>query len=48
MDWKKIESDIKDEYILKGFDGCFGVGLLCVLDGFLFFLLYFISKMWDI
>lgn len=27
VDWKKIESDIKNENTLKGFDGRFGPGL---------------------
>ena len=47
VDWKKIESDIKDEHTLKGFDGRFGPGLPRVSDGSLLFLLHLISKMRD-
>ncbi len=47
VDWKKIESDIKDENNLKGFDGRFGPGLPRVSDGSLLFLLHLISKLRD-
>ena len=47
VDWKKIESDIKNEYTLKGFDGRFGPGLPRVSDGSLLFLLHLISKLRD-
>ncbi|PHS69287.1 MAG: restriction endonuclease subunit M [Methylophaga sp.] len=47
VDWKKIESAIKDENKLKGFDGRFGPGLPRVSDGSLLFLLHLISKMRD-
>lgn len=47
VDWKKIEGDIKDEHILKGFDGRFGAGLPRVSDGSLLFLMHLISKMRD-
>ena len=47
VDWKKIESDIKDEYEQKGFDGRFGAGLPRVSDGSLLFLMHLISKMRD-
>ena len=47
VDWKKIESDIKDEHTLKGFDGRFGAGLPRVSDGSLLFLLHLISKLRD-
>ncbi len=47
VDWKKIESDIKDEHSLKGFDGRFGAGLPRVSDGSLLFLLHLISKLRD-
>ena len=47
VDWKKIESDIKDEHSLKGFNGRFGPGLPRVSDGSLLFLLHLISKMRD-
>jgi type I restriction enzyme M protein len=47
VDWRKIESDIKDEHALKGFDGRFGPGLPRVSDGSLLFLLHLISKLRD-
>lgn len=47
VDWKKIESDIKKEYTLEGFDGRFGAGLPRVSDGSLLFLMHLISKMRD-
>lgn len=47
VDWKKIETDIKDEHTLKGFDGRFGPGLPRVSDGSLLFLLHLISKQRD-
>ena len=47
VDWKKIESSIKDEHKLKGFDGRFGAGLPRVSDGSLLFLLHLISKLRD-
>ena len=47
VDWKKIESDIKDENSLKGFDGRFGPGLPRVSDGSLLFLLHLLSKLPD-
>ena len=47
VDWKNIESSIKDEHILKGFDGRFGAGVPCVSDGSLLFLLHLISKLRD-
>src|SRR5690554_4407840 len=45
VDWKKIESSIKDEHALKGFDGRFGPGLPRVSDGSLLFLMHLISKL---
>lgn len=45
VDWKKIESTIKDEHTLKGFDGRFGPGLPRVSDGSLLFLMHLISKL---
>ena len=45
VDWKKIESDIKDEHQVKGFNGRFGAGLPRVSDGSLLFLMHLISKM---
>ena len=47
VDWKKIESDIKDEHTLKGFDGRFGPGLPRVSDGSLLFLMHLIDKLRD-
>lgn len=47
VDWKKIESDIKDEHEQKGFEGRFGAGLPRVSDGSLLFLMHLISKMRD-
>ncbi len=47
VDWKKIESDIKDEHTLKGFEGRFGAGVPRVSDGSLLFLLHLISKLRD-
>ncbi|MDP3744859.1 MAG: class I SAM-dependent DNA methyltransferase [Methylotenera sp.] len=47
VDWKKIESAIKDEHTLKGFNGRFGAGLPRVSDGSLLFLLHLISKLRD-
>ena len=47
VDWKKIESDIKNENSLKGFDGRFGPGLPRVSNGSLLFLLHLISKLRD-
>lgn len=47
VDWKKIETDIKNEHTLKGFDGRFGPGLPRVSDGSLLFLLHLISKLRD-
>ena len=45
VDWKKIEADIKDEHLVKGFDGRFGAGLPRVSDGSLLFLMHLMSKM---
>jgi len=47
VDWKKIEGDISDEHLQKGFNGRFGPGLPRVSDGSLLFLLHLISKMRD-
>ena len=45
VDWKKIESDIKDEHEQQGFEGRFGAGFPRVSDGSLLFLMHLISKM---
>lgn len=47
VDWKKIETSIKEESALKGFDGRFGPGLPRVSDGSLLFLLHLIDKLRD-
>ncbi|MBA6336666.1 SAM-dependent DNA methyltransferase [Colwellia sp. BRX8-7] len=47
VDWKKIESTIKAEKSLKGFDGRFGAGLPRVSDGSLLFLMHLLSKLRD-
>ena len=47
VDWKKVESDIKNEHKLKGFDGRFGPGLPRVSDGSLLFLMHLLSKLRD-
>lgn len=47
VDWKKVESAIKDEHTQKGFDGRFGPGLPRVSDGSLLFLLHLLSKLRD-
>tara|TARA_B110000196_G_scaffold70119_1_gene59926 strand:- start:5778 stop:8168 length:2391 start_codon:yes stop_codon:yes gene_type:complete len=47
VDWKKIESSIKDEHTLKGFDGRFGPGLPRVSDGSLLFLMHLVKKLRD-
>ena len=45
VDWKRIESEIKDEHLEKGAQGRFGPGLPRVSDGSLLFLMHLISKM---
>ncbi len=45
VDWKKIESEIKTEHEVKGWNGRFGAGLPRVSDGSLLFLLHLINKM---
>ncbi len=47
VDWKKIEGEIKDEHVQKGYDGRFGPGLPRVSDGSLLFLMHLISKLRD-
>jgi type I restriction enzyme M protein len=48
VDWKKIEQEINDEHVQKGFAGRFGPGLPRVSDGSLLFLLHLISKLRDV
>jgi type I restriction enzyme M protein len=45
VEWKKIENEIRKEFIEQGFNGRFGPGLPRVSDGSLLFLLHLISKM---
>lgn len=47
VDWKKVESEIKDEHKAEGFNGRFGPGLPRVSDGSLLFLMHLLSKMRD-
>ena len=47
VDWKKVEKEIKDENVLKGYDGRFGPGLPRVSDGSLLFLMHLMSKLRD-
>lgn len=47
VDWKKIEKQVKDEHLQKGFNGRFGPGLPRVSDGSLLFLLHLLSKLRD-
>jgi len=45
VDWKKVESDITSEHLVKGHAGRFGAGLPRVSDGSLLFLMHLISKL---
>lgn len=45
VNWKKVQSQIKNEHETMGFAGRFGPGLPSVSDGSLLFLLHMISKM---
>ncbi|MDH0316807.1 MULTISPECIES: type I restriction-modification system subunit M [Aeromonas] len=45
VDWKKVEKQVSDEHLRKGFDGRFGPGLPRVSDGSLLFLMHLMSKM---
>jgi type I restriction enzyme M protein len=45
VDWKKVESDISTEHLVKGHAGRFGPGLPRVSDGSLLFLMHLISKL---
>ncbi len=47
VDWRKVESEVKDEHTLKSLNGRFGPGLPRVSDGSLLFLMHLISKMRD-
>lgn len=45
VDWKKVESNITTEHLVKGHAGRFGAGLPRVSDGSLLFLMHLISKL---
>ncbi len=47
VEWKKIETAVRNEHERQGFGGRFGPGLPRVSDGSLLFLLHLISKMRD-
>jgi type I restriction enzyme M protein len=47
VEWKKVEKQIREEHLRKGFDGRFGPGLPRVSDGSLLFLMHLVSKMRD-
>ena len=47
VEWKKVETAIKDEYERQGKSGRFGAGLPPISDGSLLFLQHMISKMKD-
>ncbi|MGF2039783.1 MAG: type I restriction-modification system subunit M [Nostoc sp. CmiVER01] len=45
VEWKKVQTSVKNEYEKKGFDGRFGAGLPRISDGSFLFLQHMISKM---
>lgn len=45
VEWKKVEKEVRKEYVTQGFNGRFGPGLPRVSDGSLLFLLHMLSKM---
>ncbi len=45
VEWKKVQKQVTDEFVVQGFNGRFGPGLPRVSDGSLLFLLHLISKM---
>ncbi|XEI31450.1 type I restriction-modification system subunit M [Aeromonas veronii] len=45
VDWKKVEKQVRDEHLQKGYSGRFGAGLPRVSDGSLLFLQHLIAKM---
>jgi type I restriction enzyme M protein len=45
VEWKKVETAVRQEYETQGYNGRFGPGLPRVSDGSLLFLLHLISKM---
>jgi type I restriction enzyme M protein len=47
VEWKKVQKQVTDEHIDRGFAGRFGPGLPRVSDGSLLFLLHLVSKMRD-
>lgn len=44
VDWKKVQTEVTNEYRTKGYDGRFGPGLPRVSDGSMLFLLHLLSK----
>jgi type I restriction enzyme M protein len=48
VDWKKVESVIKTENQVEGFNGRFGPGLPRVSDGSLLFLMHLLNKCLDV
>ena len=45
VEWKKVEKEVRKEYLEKGFDGRFGPGLPRISDGSMLFLLHLVHKM---
>ena len=45
VEWKKVQKEVKDEHLTKGFAGRFGAGLPPINDGSLLFIQHMISKM---
>lgn len=45
VEWKKVESEVKDEHAKLGFAGRFGAGLPAITDGSFLFLQHMVSKM---
>ncbi len=48
VEWRKVESEVRQEHERRGFAGRFGAGLPRVSDGSLLFLLHLLSKMRDV
>lgn len=42
--WKKVQTEVSNEYRIKGYDGRFGPGLPRVNDGSMLFLMHLLSK----
>ncbi|MFI5906286.1 N-6 DNA methylase [Dactylosporangium sp. NPDC051541] len=45
VEWKKVQQDVRDEHLDRGFEGRFGAGLPRINDGSLLFLQHMIDKM---